>query len=198
MIDEIIQKNFRTTKSFYTDKSTIHSYDKIYDSIFKPYVDKEGSLLEIGVYGGGSLLLWQEYFNKMKIIGLDIQNIVPYTVFEMYNPDRVKYFLEDAYSDETINFLKRNNLDKYDIIIDDGPHTEESQLRFVDLYLRMVHKNGLLVIEDVLSFDTVGKIVDRVHSILEPEHESDYDITVYDKRGCAKKRYDDLLLVVSL
>lgn len=198
MIDEIIQKNFRITKNFYTDKSTIHSYDKIYDSIFKPYVDREGSLLEIGVYGGGSLLLWQEYFSKMKIIGLDIENNVPDTIFDMYDHDRVKYYLEDAYSDETIDFLKRNNLDKYDIIIDDGPHTEESQLRFIDLYLRMVRKNGILVIEDILSFDTVGKIVDKVHNILDPEHGIDYNITVYDNRGCVKKRYDDLLLVVNL
>lgn len=198
MMDQIIQEHYKKTPIFYTDKSTLHCYDRIYDQILESYRDKDGSLLEIGVYYGGSLLLWQEYFTKMSITGIDVENNVPESIFTLYDIDRVQYYLRDAYSDETVNMLKQKKPEGYDIIIDDGPHDEESQLKFIDNYLRMVRKGGLLIIEDILNFDTIDRLVEKVHTIFDPEAGSDYYVNVYDCRGSRKKRYDDLMLVVEV
>ena len=37
----------------------------------------------------------------------------------------------------------------FDIIIDDGPHTLESQIKFINNYFKKLNKNGKLFIEDV-------------------------------------------------
>jgi len=47
----------------------------IYDELFKEYKDKEISLLELGVRKGGSMLLWNDYFNKCNFSGLDLDKV---------------------------------------------------------------------------------------------------------------------------
>ena len=85
-------------------------------------------MLEIGVYNGGSMLIWQDYFSKMKIYGLDINDNVPKVVSNKFNQDRIDYQLLDAYSEKALEYLMSKNPDGFDIIIDDGPHEEEFQL----------------------------------------------------------------------
>jgi hypothetical protein len=55
-----------------TDKNTSHSYLETYEKLLKPYKEKDGSLLEIGVQYGGSILLWKEYLKNFRIFGVDI------------------------------------------------------------------------------------------------------------------------------
>ncbi|HEV2173356.1 MAG TPA: hypothetical protein VGR71_07305, partial [Nitrospira sp.] len=48
-------------------------YLEHYDPILEPWVHKEIKLLEIGVFRGGSLLLWRDYFPLGTIVGIDIK-----------------------------------------------------------------------------------------------------------------------------
>ncbi len=52
-----------------TDKIT-NRYLDTYDPILDPWVKKEIALLELGVYSGGSLFLWRDYFRLGTIVGL--------------------------------------------------------------------------------------------------------------------------------
>ena len=56
-----------------TDKGTHHQYYKIYDDLFKPYVNHNIQFCEIGVLNGNSLRSWSEYFTSAEIIGFDYQ-----------------------------------------------------------------------------------------------------------------------------
>src|SRR5688572_2278160 len=48
-------------------------YFEIYERHFARFRDRDVTLLEIGVSGGGSLELWRGYFgSKARIVGLDI------------------------------------------------------------------------------------------------------------------------------
>ena len=48
-------------------------YFEIYDRHLSRFRDREITVLEIGVAGGGSLEIWRKYFGpKAKIVGLDI------------------------------------------------------------------------------------------------------------------------------
>ena len=194
----IITKHSRQTPKFYTDKINLHSYGEIYDKILEPFADKEGSLLEIGVYNGGSMLIWQDYFSKMKIYGLDINDIVPKVVSNKFNKDRIDYQLLDAYSEKALEYLMSKNPDGFDIIIDDGQHEEEFQLLGLDMYLRNVKNGGLYIIEDIQSFETVPKLINKVHSIFDPQYGSNYRISLHDHRGTDRKRFDDVIMVVEV
>ena len=58
-----------------TDKAEHPHYLRAYEDYFRPLLDKEVRLLELGVYKGGSLLLWRDYFERGLIVGLDLQPI---------------------------------------------------------------------------------------------------------------------------
>ncbi|SVE63770.1 uncharacterized protein METZ01_LOCUS516624, partial [marine metagenome] len=50
----------------------VHYFD-IYERHFRRFVNKQPTILEIGVWNGGSLKMWQDYFgNGVQIIGIDI------------------------------------------------------------------------------------------------------------------------------
>ena len=57
-----------------TDKTTHHTYGYVYDQLFPTEVQRRAvrRVLEIGVYRGGSLRGWREWFPKAEIHGLDI------------------------------------------------------------------------------------------------------------------------------
>jgi hypothetical protein len=49
------------------------NYFPIYENIFKEYKNKKIIFVEIGVFSGGSLFMWREFFGKeARIIGVDL------------------------------------------------------------------------------------------------------------------------------
>jgi len=134
-----------------SDKGYLHSYYEVYDLHFRRLKDSAKNLLEIGTYAGESLLVWKEYFSNCNIYGVD-----NYFKPKFKSQDRITFNLLDAYCDESVTKLSRN----YDIIIDDGPHTLESQLFFVEKYLPLLSNNGIMVIEDILSLDSALRIAE--------------------------------------
>lgn len=141
IIDELKLDN-RTNHTNGTDKE-VHKYcSTFYDEEFKKYQDKEISLLEIGIFRGGSLILWHEYFSKAKITGLDVTNFG--SIQNTQHLPRVTVYIQNAYSENFAKFLPN-----YDIIIDDGPHSKESQMQCLNLYITKLNSGGVLVIEDI-------------------------------------------------
>lgn len=125
-----------------TDKEWRHRYcSAFYDKHFLDYKDKELNLLEIGTGHGGSLFLWHDYFSKANITGIDVNN---YTDPKINRLSRAKTIITNAYSLEVAS-----NLPDFDIVIDDGPHTFDTHIQFLRLYLPKVKAGGVLVIEDI-------------------------------------------------
>tara|TARA_B100001250_G_scaffold411983_1_gene442010 strand:+ start:986 stop:1690 length:705 start_codon:yes stop_codon:yes gene_type:complete len=121
------------------DKVIIHSYDQIYDKIFKDLKSKDISLLEIGLDNNKSLNIWLNYFDKAKIYGLDINPI-------NYTHDRVTIIKGDQ---SNIDDLKKLQQFRYDIIIDDGSHHPFHQIfTFINLFDNL-QQNGIYIIEDI-------------------------------------------------
>jgi hypothetical protein len=84
-----------------------------------------------------------------------------------------------------------DSLPKFDIIIDDGPHTLESMVLCIDLYLPKLNKGGVLVIEDVQSMDWIPVLNKTFNKIKNETDQSD----IIDLRN-TKGRYDDLMFVI--
>ena len=127
-----------------SDKESFHKYiSNFYEEKIGYKKNDSINILEIGIQYGHSLKLWQEYFNNANIYGFDINNQLTNT---FYSNVSTKFF--NAYSDEAIEYLKNLNI-KFDIIIDDGPHTLETQDYVCKNYKQFLNDNGLFVVEDV-------------------------------------------------
>ena len=161
-----------------TDKDTIHSYLETYDNLFSKFQNQHVDLLEIGSLNGGSLYLWHKYFKSSNITSLDIaHNIHPHMKI-----DSIKYMILDAYNVHTISLL-----DKYDVIIDDGPHTLDSFIFFTQNYVKLLNPQGIAIIEDIQD----EKWINILDQNLPPQYVSQ----TIDLRNI-KNRYDDILYII--
>ena len=74
-------------------------------------------------------------------------------------------------------------------MLDDGPHTLESMKKFITLYSQLMTDDGILIIEDVQSFDWLYILKNEV-----PQHLKKF-IKIYDLRTI-KNRYDDIVFTI--
>jgi len=172
-----------------TDKNTTHSYLPLYQKLLVNKKETAKNVLEVGIFHGGSIKLWNDFFVNATVYGLDIMNIndvwdgiknndkiILYTSIDAYNPN---FFMNNLY----------NKNIKFDFIIDDGSHSLEHLKQFIQLYSSLLTDDGILIIEDVQSIDWF----DIFRNIV-PDNLKQY-IKTYDLRS-EKNRYDDLVFTI--
>jgi hypothetical protein len=81
------------------------------------------------------------------------------------------------------------NDDTFDYIIDDGPHTLNSQLYSIRYWLSKVKNGGKLIIEDIQNIDSSKNKFDEICN----ELEINYDIVDLREN---KKRFDDVMIII--
>jgi hypothetical protein len=171
-----------------TDKETFHSYGEIYEQYLTPLKDKDDiHLLEVGVQYGGSMLLWHDLLPKAKFVFLDIKNVVHESIFERMDSNRYDFFVENAYTPEAANKVREVVPQGLDFMIDDGPHTLDSQIQFLSLYLPLLRRDGVAIIEDIQDVSWYQELIKYI-----PQG---FTYNVIDRRY-VKGRYDDLMLAV--
>jgi hypothetical protein len=118
-------------------------YFSVYDQLFSGYRDQEITFIEVGVLQGGSLFMWRDFFGpKARIIGIDL------------NPDAKRweehgfeiYIGDQSQSDFWQDFKK--SVPNFDVLLDDGGHTNLQQLVTLFVTSKIVNPQGLIVIED--------------------------------------------------
>ena len=180
---EIIENNpsilWKNNPSSGTDKHDGHDYiNGFYDKAFEPFQDKKINFLEIGIQYGSSLALWRQYFSKANIYGVDVVDNRQEPYIDIPN---VNYIFDNAYSEL--------DLPNFDIIIDDGPHTLQSMLDCIRIYLPKVNEGGMLVIEDIKDISWFFDLTNAV-----PEKYKDA-IECLDLRS-TYNREDDLMFII--
>ena len=131
------------------------------------------------------MLLWDEYFkNNTGVYGIDV-NSNAYRD-EVNNRDRINAIVGNAYD---LNLV--DNLPVFDIIIDDGPHSLESMVSSIQLYLPKLNSKGIMVIEDIQSVDWLVTLTDVFN-----QNKTEIDeFEVVDLRETIG-RYDDLMFII--
>jgi hypothetical protein len=126
-----------------TDKATYHTYTLWYPKYFESIRHNQIDLLEIGVYAGGSLRMWNEYFDHpdTRILGLDINSHID------FQTDRVITRFADQSNREQL--ARAIGDKKFDIILDDGGHFMEQQLISWGFLFKYLKPNGFYVVEDI-------------------------------------------------
>lgn len=141
-----------------TDKFFAHQYIEVYESFFEPIRNHVKNVLEIGINTGNSHKMWRDYFVSATIYGIDIEDFC----HGMSGEERIHAIFTDAYTQEVVDSF--GDL-KFDVMIDDGPHTLESQKFFLSNYSQLLSVNGIMVIEDIPYPDWIPFLSDAV-----PDH----------------------------
>lgn len=171
-----------------TDKQTLHSYGPVYEELFAPFIDQANcNILEIGVQYGGSILLWDQLCPNASIVGMDIRDAVHPSIRERVDSNRVSFLFTDAYTTDALSMANEDGAARFSVIIDDGPHTLDSQVAFLGLYPPLLTEDGVAVIEDVQSI--------KWFTVLQECLPTGFSGEVVDRRH-VKNRYDDLMFVI--
>lgn len=122
-------------------------YFEAYDRFFSKYRGRDVTILEIGVFKGGSLQMWKEYFkmpdNKIQIYGVDID-----PACKALEEENIKIFIGSQEDREFLRKLKKK-IGKVDILIDDGGHTMNQQIVSFEELFDLVDDEGIYLCEDL-------------------------------------------------
>lgn len=118
-------------------------YLEAYHHHFQRFVNREVHVLEIGVYSGGSLSLWREYFGpNCHVYGVDIEDCT------QFSKEKTKIFVGDQ-ADPKVWETIRKEVPKIDIIIDDGGHQSHQIIASLKEGLPLLSPGGIYAIEDM-------------------------------------------------
>jgi SAM-dependent methyltransferase len=138
-------KRFLNAADYDTDKAEHSHYLRNYEEFFQPLLDREVKLLELGVYKGGSLLLWRDFFTRGLVVGLDLNPV--------NLPDesgRIRLYQGQQQDTGLLDRIASESAPAgFDIIIDDCSHIGElTRISFWHLFDNHLRPGGIYVIED--------------------------------------------------
>ena len=120
-----------------------HYFD-IYERHFSRFRGQEIAVLEIGVYHGGSLQMWKDYFgDKAEIYGLDINPDC-----KQFEEENIEIFI-GSQSDRSFLRELKEKIPKVDILIDDGGHRMDQQIISYEELFDHVKSDGIYLCEDL-------------------------------------------------
>lgn len=157
----------------------MHYFD-IYERHFERFRNKSPVILEVGVFGGGSLEMWKEYFGAgAKIIGLDIDPSC-----KAHEADGIQIFIGSQDDPYVLNEI----VEKYpeiDIVLDDGSHIMKHMVETFEYLYPKISPNGCYIVEDTHTcyWDEYGGGVKRVGSFMELVKDRLDDINAIHARG---------------
>lgn len=179
----------RKASEYGTDKDDPHSYISNFYQPLIDLIDTPNRLLEVGVWKGASCALWKIAFPECSVLGIDIKikELHPVAI-QLIDKNQIKLIEADAYRHFVTDSLK----DKFDLIIDDGPHTLESQIKALHYFIPLLAEGGTLVIEDIQNgIVDMKKLWRSLPSHLRGS-------SCYLSFASNSRRYDDALFVFSL
>lgn len=180
-------------------------YFEIYDQHLSRFRGTDVHLLEIGVYHGGSLRMWKNYFgDRANLTGVDI------------NPDcrqleeaQIGIVIGDQSDRDFLNALMLK-LPRIDVLIDDGSHTGNAQAATFEVLYPHISHHGLYICEDLHSsywIDYGGgvrkkgtfieyskNLIDQIHA-WHSEDTKHLSVSEFTRSTYALHYYDSMLVI---
>ena len=156
-----------------------HHYFDIYTKHFGPYRDRPIKMLEIGVFRGGSLRMWKDYFHPdSTIVGIDIDK----TCKAHEIADRNVFVRIGSQADPAFLAEVNEEFGPFDIILDDGSHkTHHQNISFGALFRPALKDGGCYMVEDVHTnywlkhVDSEDTFIDLSKQMVDMLHEPYFD-----------------------
>lgn len=119
-------------------------YFEAYDRHLSKFRGKPITIVEIGIFSGGSLDMWRAYFGpEAKIVGVDIE-----PTCKRYEGPGVSIFIGDQ-SSRSFWAKFRDEIPSIDIVIDDGGHEPNQQRVTLEELLPYMNSGGVFICEDI-------------------------------------------------
>lgn len=119
-------------------------YFPAYERHLGRFRDRPVKVLEIGVFSGGSLGMWRSYFgSQATIYGVDLE-----PACRAYEDERTRIFIGDQASPSFWEGVLAEIHD-VDIVIDDGGHRANQQIRTLEALLPHLNPGGVYICEDI-------------------------------------------------
>jgi cephalosporin hydroxylase len=182
-----------------------HHYFEIYHRHFRSFRGRSPVVLEIGVFQGGSLQMWREYFGPgAQIVGIDVDPRC-----KQFEEAQIRVLIGDQADRAFLAGVKRQ-LPRIDIVIDDGGHFMNQQIAsFEELYPHL-QPRGIYLCEDnhtsyVQSYgggyrepgtfiEYSKGLIDRLHAWYSEQPES-FGVDELTRSTYALHFYDSVLVV---
>ena len=171
-----------------TDKGSVHSYIPVYEELLAPYKETATKVLEIGLFKGNSLRMWEQYFTNAEVIGIDCDEL-PHGGLGDLRPIMAEaghnIFIMDALDEEQVSKAFRNTL--FDVVVEDAGHHLEQQIDLYKMYKPYLRKGAIYIIEDIQDIDATREQFENI--------DPDKKVTIIDNRK-VRPRYDDVLVII--
>jgi hypothetical protein len=126
-----------------TDKGPgAHNYTAAYHGRLSHLVPRRFKMLEIGVFGGASLRMWEEFFPLAQVHGIDID-----PACLAHAGGRIAVDLVDQGCKEALAEYGRR-AGGFELIVDDGGHAMAPQILSFEMLFPMMPPGGIYIIED--------------------------------------------------
>lgn len=141
-----------------SDKSTTHDYYRVYFKILNEVRENELKLFEIGLgtnntdvisnmgstgRPGASLRAFKEFLPNSSIFGADIDQRI------LFTEERIQTFYVDQTEQKTFEELDLNIGKDFYLMIEDGLHVSNANLRSFAFFMTHVQHGGWIIIEDI-------------------------------------------------
>lgn len=162
----------RVMTKYGSDKGRTNNYTPLYSALFNERRDQALRVFELGlgsnnldvlsnmgVFGwpGASLRGWRRIFPYASVYGADIDRRI------LFEEDRIKTFYCNQLDRSSVRELwSRPDLrDGMDIIIEDGLHTFEANVSFLEESIEHLRPGGIYIIEDI-GLDCIDRWYDKL------------------------------------
>lgn len=131
-----------------TDKFGEHEYTPVYEDLMRASRRQPVRLLEVGVggyagaLGGESLRMWESYFRRGRIVGIDLFDKTALSA------GRVQVYQCSQVDAPKLSALAREH-GPFDYIIDDGSHLNAHQIETFAILWPHLRDGGTYIVEDV-------------------------------------------------
>lgn len=178
-------------------------YAGIYNREFAPWRERNPVFLEIGIFKGGSIEMWRDYFGPdATIAGIDIN---PECADFVHAPNRafIGSQADPAFLRDVVG-----QIGTPDIILDDGSHVATHQMVSFQTMFPLLKVGGLYVIEDLHTsywpgfyeggYRRKGTAIELAKTLIDDMHGWYHDRggQLVDKTSIASVRFYDSLVVI--
>jgi SAM-dependent methyltransferase len=118
----------------------------VYESFLARRRHEALRLVEIGVQSGNSLRMWRAYFPTARLYGVDID---PHCGNRLRGLARTEVFTFDQSDAEQLKEFTRVTGGRFDVVIDDGGHHMNEQIRSFEVLFGCLAGGGIYFIEDL-------------------------------------------------
>lgn len=191
----------------HNDKRLINKFNHyfdIYERHFSKFRGKKVTIVEIGVFQGGSLQMWRDYFGPDATIwGIDI------------DPNCKTLEEKDTHiligSQEDPQFLASimEKIGPIDLLIDDGGHTQNQQIVTFQELFKQIKEDGVFLCEDVhTSYMNVygggyhrnGTFIEFTKQLIDQlnahhSEEKDLQVNEFTKTASSMHYYDSVVVI---